>query len=125
MSLKQVIIINKENTLTPAEQAKCLAKASTSLMTRCFDGADGFIGRHENKAFHKIVIDWIDNHDQNIDLYSVDKSALSDVYYWTAEMEGIPSKHIYFNNQLACTVLGPGPSDDFDAFLLDLTPYTG
>lgn len=123
MDLKQVIIINHDNTLDRATQEKCLAKASMSLMTRCFEGAEGFIGKHENKTFHKVVIDWIDNHDQEIELYEVHDADMCDVYFWTAEVEGIPSKHIYHNKELACTVIGPAESDRLDAFLIGIDLY--
>lgn len=105
--LKQYIIINEEHTLEPAKFQKFLAKASMSLMTRCFEGAEGFIGRHENKAYQKIVIDWLDNHDQDIELRTVESEDLCDVYYYTAEMQGIPARHIFDGNNIVMTVIGP------------------
>lgn len=124
MSLTQAILIPKENTLTEQQLMTGVAKASMSLMTRCFEGAEAFLGKHENKEFQKVVIEWIDNDDQNIDMYSVPCADFCDTYFFTAELQGIPSKHIYTKNkELVCTVIGPATEDVLAELLIGCEPY--
>lgn len=125
MKLTQAIIIPDDTTLTSKQLLTGIAKASMSLMTRCFEGAEAFIGKHENKEFQKVVIDWIDNHDQAIDMYSVPNAAFNDTYHFTAEIQGIPSKHIYDREtkELVCTVIGPAQEESLEELLIGCEEY--
>lgn len=124
MSYTQAILLPADTKLTSHDIMTGVAKASMSLMTRCFEGAEAFLGKHENKQFQQVVIEWIEKDDQRIDMYSVPDSGFCDTYFFTAEIQGIPSKHIYNQTkQHVCTVIGPATDEELAELLIGCTPY--
>ena len=122
-TLKQVILVRTDISTTNELQT-AIAKAPLSLVTRVFDNAKSFIGRSEAKVLQEMIIEWIDNCDQRIEIYSVDDVELLNTYEWTAEIMGIPTQTLKNKNQEDIVlVIGPGKVEDIDSFISDLEEY--
>lgn len=123
--LKQVLLISEDvrAKYTDKEMQKFIAKAPLKLLTRCFETSEAFVGRDESQHFHKVVTDWIDNQDTNMELLSTQTVDENETYLWTAEMMGVPSVHVRDGDSIVCTVLGPALSEELDEITVGCEEY--
>lgn len=119
-NLKQVIMIRSDVTSADVVNA-CIAKASLSLVTRCFENSKDFLGRTEAKDYTATIIDWVDNHNMNIEIMHVSDLDCMQAYEWTSETMGIPAQvvsgEVDGETIPVCMAMGPFEADQLDAFL--------
>ena len=120
-NLLQVILVRKDLGMNALQTAEQVAKASTSLITRCFEGSKRFMGSYEKKAYEKVIMAWLDEYDQDRIVVEVADEDELNAYLWTAEMMEIPSQPVRDNKgrvseDKPITALAVGPYNCDDVF---------